>query len=636
MSPASASAVPANAAGAQPELAAILHAGFAVDPCRAAVIEGSRVLDYAGMLESVERLASGLSAAGMRPDDVVAFTAQRDLQTLQLLVAILLAGGACLPLDANYPPARLADMLADARPGWLVTPEHSRMPFADVEGMRHCSVDALLSASGTASGARSLLPSGGELAYVLFTSGSSGRPKGVAMPSAVLARLTAWHVAHPRLGHAACTLQFAPLGFDVCFQEICSTFAAGGTLVLPSDAERRDPFALLALLERHRVERLFLPYVALQALAEAVAAGGVFPSGLRDVISAGEQLRVTPAIRALFKGLPGSILHNHYGPTETHVVTAFELSGDPEAWPELPPIGRPLPHVRVRVADAQGREVAAREEGELLLGGDCLAAGYIRQPERTAERFVGIDGARWYRSGDGVCERTDGMLEYLGRLDAQIKIDGYRVEPAEIEAVLCRHAEVAEAVVVAAGPEQGKRLIAHVVPRNPERDDAELVRELAAHCRSVLADYLVPHMIRVRPALPLTASGKIDRRMLAAEEDHADAGWKWPASGGGLQEQLRSLWQHLLDIEALDVHANVFDLGARSLTVVRAITELHAHGFRNLSAARIYEYPSVEKLAAFLQSGDGVESDAAGDARTRGEHQRAALARFGPRARGRP
>jgi acyl-coenzyme A synthetase/AMP-(fatty) acid ligase/aryl carrier-like protein len=448
------------------------------------------------------------------------------------------------------------------------------------------------------------------------------------MRSHALAALIDWHARHPRLGTAARTLQFAPFGFDVSFQEMLSTFACGGTLVVADDEVRRDPWKLLALLNGERIERMFLPVAALHALAEAVAAGGQKPAALRDVITAGEQLRITPAVRALFAALPDCVLHNHYGPTETHVVTAHELRGDPQAWPELPPIGNALPHVRTRVADAGLAPAPRGEEGELLLGGDCLAVGYLHRDRLTAERFIHLDGARWYRTGDRVRERADGVFEYLGRLDEQIKLDGYRIEPAEVESVLVRHATVVQAAVVLSEGTQGKRLVAHVVARAGSGDQATLRAQWRAHCLAQLPKWMVPQDFVLHAALPHTASGKLDRRALAREGGQAPIAWPEHAP---LREQLRALWAQLLDRPDLDADANLFDEGARSLTVVRALTELRRHGFDAVSAAHLYEHPSAAAQAAWLAAAAGAAAEQA--ARMRGAHasgvvQRAALARF--------
>lgn len=649
---------PANAAGPPATgatLLAPLFAHAAAMPAAPAVDDGALSLDRSTLVDAAQRVAGALHAAGVRSGDIVAVPARRSPETIVSLLAIVACGAAYLPLDPDFPPARLAAMREDAAPRFALGRAADRAWLAPDLGW----ID---SGAAAASPARLAEPVAGEIAYVLFTSGSTGRPKGVAMRSAAVAHLIDWHRAHPRLGRPARTLQFAPLGFDVSFQEIFSTLATGGSLVLPAESERRDPYALLERLAHARVERLFLPYVGLQALAEAAAAGGTVPRDLRDVITAGEQLRITPAIRRLFGTLPGAVLHNHYGPTETHVVTAHELDGDPERWPELPPIGVSLPHVWMRIVDAAPGEPAAGTvslaappasaagprlsgstgegrssqppaagvaEGELLLGGDCLAAGYINRPELTAERFIESGGARWYRSGDRVRRRGDGVFEYLGRLDEQIKLHGFRIEPAEIEAALCRHPAVAEAAVVAAAGAGGQRLVAHVVPRDPRSRQPALAAELAAHCATILADYLVPQAFVVHAALPLTTSGKIDRRALARDGETDTLRWLEDAP---LRDQLLALWAQLLGLATLDAHANLFDHGARSLLVVRALTELRRHGIV-LSAVQVYEHPSVAAQADLL--GAAPESRAAdAGAAARAAAQRAAFARFGPRAGG--
>ncbi|MGN6518530.1 MAG: non-ribosomal peptide synthetase [Dokdonella sp.] len=593
----------------------LVHARYATPALRAA--EGE--LDYPALFARAAAHAQALRAAGVVDGDVVALPAQRSAEAVATILACIARGAAYLPLDLDFPATRITAMLEDARPRCFHGAADARVPAAL----------ARVPPPGDASAPPLRDDVAGELAYVLFTSGSTGRPKGVAMRSAAVAALIGWHCAHPRLGLPARTLQFAPLGFDVSFQEIFSTLASGGCLVLPTEAERRDPYALLALLERERVERLFLPYVGLQALAEAFAAGGSLPRALRDVVTAGEQLRITPAIRALFAALPGTVLHNHYGPTETHVVTAHELAGDPAAWPELPPIGAPLPHVRVRIVDAALAPLADGTEGELLLGGECLAAGYIHRAELTAERFVELDGERWYRTGDRARIDADGVLECFGRVDEQLKIDGFRVEPAEIETVLCRHPALAEAVVVAADTAGGRRLVAHVVARDARIDATALADELRAHCAASLADYLVPHAIVSHAVLPLTASGKIDRRALAAAPAGGALRWR---DGAPLQNQLLDLWKQLLGVDDLDVEANLFDHGARSLLVVRALTELRRHG-HVLSVAQAYEHPTVAAQARALTVAIAPVAAIAGE-RARGDAQRAAFARFGTRPGG--
>ncbi|MEA2694421.1 MAG: hypothetical protein QOJ16_3808 [Acidobacteriota bacterium] len=450
-------------------------------PRAVAVRSGEVTLRYGELNTQANRLARQLRAAGVSPEARVGILAERSPLMLVAILATLKAGGAYVPLDPTYPPERLAFMLEDAGTKVLLTdlPRAALPPWAD--GLPVLAIEATKERdeegeedgeSNPESGA-----SGENLAYVLYTSGSTGRPKGVAMPHRVLANLLAWQRGVlPAAG--ARTLQFAHLGFDVSFQEIFSTLGEGGELVIADDAARREPDRLLRLLADERIERLFVPPVALLQLAE-VAAGGP-PLVLRDVITAGEQLRVTPALVRWFQELPGCTLHNHYGPTEGHVVSFFRLTGPPAEWPELPPIGRPLDGVRLYLLDRQLRVVPAVIAGELYLGGAVPARGYLGRPGLTAERFVpdavsGVPGTRLYRTGDLARFHADGVVQFLGRADDQVKVRGFRIEPGEIESVLTAYPGVAEAAVLAREDRRpgDRRLVAYIVA-NPVPDAREL------------------------------------------------------------------------------------------------------------------------------------------------------------------
>ena len=590
-------------------------------PKTVAIRAGSKEMEYSTLVGMTNRFTAALRRVGMQRNDVIGLAVDREPETVALMLGVLQGGGACLPLDTSYPLGRLDAMLTDARPRFVVGSEsnHGRLT-ARAPWVSREELTSVSSHPGDAEP--------GEMAYVLFTSGSTGRPKGVAMRTSVVSSLISWQAGHPRLGKAARTLQFAPLSFDVSFQEILSTLATGGTLVLPSEAERKDPFALLELIASERIERLFLPYVVLHALAEAVGTGGAFPATLHDVVSSGERLRITPAIRSLFSALPNCLLHNHYGPTETHVVTSLELSDDPSAWPELPTIGWPLPYVRVRIVDHDLNPASPGAEGELLLGGDCLAAGYIHHPELTDERFIELDGSRWYRTGDLAAYLSDGEIVYLGRLDDQIKLNGFRIEPAEIESTLCRHEAVGETAVVVAVREQREQLIAHVAPRVGHAGD-NLAKRLLSYCEAQLPAHLIPQRIVIHEKLPLNPNGKIDRRALS--RGSVAPSMSWPENQP-IERQLAVLWTRLLGLTDINPDANFFDLGARSVTVVDALTELRRHGFSQLNATHIYEHPSIALLSKFL-TGPREAPGLALPAQERAERQRAALSRFKPDGR---
>ena len=540
-------------------------------------------LSYGELLHAVDALVAQLKAAGFKAGDRIGIAATRSSHAIVAILSAVDAGMGYVPFDLSYPAERLQAMLQDAQP---------RAVLGD-----HAALTSLRELVGTfptleqpAPRSERLHASADDLAYVLFTSGSTGRPKGVAMGTAPLAHLIQFHAEHPRLGQAARTLQFAPLSFDVHFQEIFSTLACAGTLVMLAESVRRDPAQLQAALVGLGIERVFMPYVALQMIAEASRES--VPHALLDVVSAGEQLQITPAIRSLFARLPQAVLHNHYGPTETHVVVAHEIPGTADQWPEIPPIGVALPHVRLALREPQTHTITLEDTGELLLGGETLAHGYLGRPELTAERFLEqVDGlqGRWYATGDLVRRDANDNYTYLGRADQQLKVDGFRIEPGEIELALMAHPAVKDAVVTAPDlPGIGKQLVAHIVLR-----DGVDASGLRAHLRGRLPEYMVPVRFVELAQLPITPSGKIDRRNLPLPQIETSA----PA-GGDPAQVIRSLWQELLGTADIGSDQNLFDLGARSLLVLRFVTRLKDMGVTGITVADVYDRPTLAGITA--------------------------------------
>ncbi len=617
-------ATPTASSSPPPALRTWLRDAARRHPERAALETPEGTLDYAALVRAVDALSDELRAAHVVAGDRLAIAASRTASTVVAIAAAVDAGVAYVPLDLAYPAERLSAMLEDARPRAVVGEEGALAELRSLVG----EVPSLARPAPATGEVHAAAP---DLAYVLFTSGSTGRPKGVAMGAAPLDHLTRWHARHPRLGLPARTLQFAPLSFDVHFQEIFSTWACGGTLVMLPERERRDPSLLHAALVKHRIERVFVPYVALSLIAEAC--GSAVPPALRDVISAGEQLQVTPAIRAMFERLDGAELHNHYGPTESHVVTAFELRGDPRSWPEIPPIGVALPHVELALVTPGTRTVTHGDTGELLLGGDTLAHGYLARPELSAERFVseveGLPG-RWYLTGDLVRRDGAGVCTYLGRADQQLKVDGFRIEPGEIELCLLTHEAVREAVVTAPEiPGVGRQLIAHVVLRAAL---PELGAALRGHVRAHLPEYMVPVRFVALERLPTTPSGKLDRKGLplpAPEPALAGA-----TLGADPIEVVRGLWKELLGVSSLGDDDNVFELGARSLLVLRFVARLTDHALSGLSVADVYDRPTVAGMAASLTGAARRAAPGHARRRERGTSDRIALVGMATRTAG--
>ena len=377
------------------------------------------------------------------------------------VLAILKSGAAYVPIDPNYPTDRIAFMLEDSAAPVLLTQEALAEKLPDTNAMMVCLESADWTELGTAN-----LDAAGESVYAIYTSGSTGQPKGVELTHAGLANLIQWQCSQPGLLEPARTLQFASLSFDVSFQEFFTTWSQGGTVVLVDEELRRDLPRLAKFIADDGVERIYLPYAALQPLADSIATANA-GYRVKDVIVAGEQLQVTPPIKAMFTALGNARLHNQYGPSETHVVTAYTLAGNPQEWMPLPPIGTPVANTRCYVLNEDRQPVPVGVPGELYISGIQVAKGYIHRPELSRERFLPDPfnpGQRMYRTGDRVRYLADGNIEYLGRTDDQVKWRGFRIEPGEIEARLADHPAVRQAaVLLREDTPADKRLVAYLV-----------------------------------------------------------------------------------------------------------------------------------------------------------------------------
>ncbi|HEY3668969.1 MAG TPA: amino acid adenylation domain-containing protein, partial [Polyangiaceae bacterium] len=568
-----------------------------VAPASLAVSFEARSLSYRELDDRANRLARFLVSQGVAPDAVVAICGERSPELMVAVLAVLKAGACYLPLDANYPSERLAFMLEDSRASFLI---RQRGLSVDLPAQRPPELEiypelGLLHEGDAARLGLRHQPDG--LAYAIYTSGSTGKPKGVAMVHRALDNLIEWQLSDSAVRGPVATLQFAPLSFDVHFQELFSTWCSGGRLVLVREAARLEMLELLSLIERERVERLFLPFIALQSLADIAVAHERLPACLREVITAGEQLQITRAVAEFFTRLPQARLFNHYGPSETHVVTSLRLEGDPKSWPALPSIGYALPNVTLAIVDDNGQVVAPGAEGELFIGGIALARGYLFREALTAERFVVRDGARYYRTGDLVKELGNGEIQFLGRLDGQVKVRGYRIELGEIEVALSAHPAVKEAAVSVheRGPGD-KRLIAYLV-LEPGADIAKL-RELIAER---LPDYMMPSAFIPLAALPRTPSGKVDKRALPAPTRTRPAlSAEYVAPSGELEPVLAQIWSELLAVDGLGAKDPFFELGGNSLLALRAVAETQRRLGKALPIVRFFEHPTIAEQAAYL------------------------------------
>ncbi|MET0646544.1 MAG: amino acid adenylation domain-containing protein [Pyrinomonadaceae bacterium] len=561
-----------------------------------------RQLSYRELSERADRVAHRLRELGVAADSRVGVCVERGLQTAVAVLGVLKAGGAYVPLDPAYPTDRLAFMLKDS--GCTVMLTGGQQPAGLTEtGARVLSLDEDWHHLPDVDERHAHAPVHPDsLAYVIYTSGSTGRPKGVAMQHRALVNLIRWQLSE--LPDPARTLQFASLSFDVSFQEMFSTWCAGGTLLLVSDELRRDPHALLSFMSERRVERIFLPFVYLQHLAEAYAEGGPEPESLREIVTAGERLEVTAQIARLC-GRVRCRLHNHYGPTETHAATAHTLSGAPNEWPLLPPVGRPITNAQVYLLDRRLRPVPIGVAGEVYIGGAGVSRGYMERPGLTAERFIpdpfGAEaGGRLYRTGDLARHLSSGEIEFLGRADSQVKVRGYRIELGEVEATLRRHPLVLHAAVGTAGEGASKRLVAYVVPS--QKSDPP-VAELQRWLREQLPEYMTPADWVVLDELPLTASGKVNRAALPEPAAPGrDTGRSFLAARTPIEEVISAIWRQVLGAERVGRDDNFFRLGGHSLLATKVVARVREAFGVELPVRALFESPTLAEFSARVES----------------------------------
>ncbi|MDF5715053.1 MAG: amino acid adenylation domain-containing protein [Rhizonema sp. NSF051] len=593
-----------------------------------AVVYEHESLTYHQLNSRANFLAHYLQALGVGPEVLVGICMDRSLEMVVGLLGILKAGGAYVPLDPAYPTERLAFMLEDTQISVLLTqarlveslpPHQAQVVCLDTqwEEIAFHSEENPISAVTS-----------DNLAYVIYTSGSTGRPKGVAMSHRPLSNLIIWQLESSTLPIGARTLQFAPVSFDVCFQEIFSTWCSGGTLVLITEQVRVDALLLLHFLTDQEINRLFLPFAALQQLASVADAHRTVVPTLREIITAGEQLQITRQIANWLTKLQNCTLHNQYGPSESHVVTAFTLTGSPSDWAALPPIGRPISNTQIYLLDSQMQRVPSAVPGELYIGGIALARSYFKRPDLTTERFIpnpfsSSSEARLYKTGDLARYLPDGQIEFLGRSDDQVKIRGFRIELGEIEVAIAAYPVVRQAVVVAREVVPGeKRLVAYIVPtskKSPPDEQSkqaqlqteqisqqqnlssQLVPQLRSYLKARLPDYMLPSAFVVLEAFPVTKSGKVDRRALPEpQRSRPELETVLVRPQSDAEQLIAKVWLELLQLEGVGIHDNFFDLGGNSLLLNQISHKLAEIFGVKLSIVEMFQYPTIYSLAQRL------------------------------------
>ncbi|MGW8391850.1 amino acid adenylation domain-containing protein [Pseudoduganella sp. HUAS MS19] len=556
-------------------------------PGAPALVFGEEALSYAELNRRANRLAHRLIRLGVKPEDKVAIAIERSVEMVVAMLAILKAGGAYVPLDLEYPAERLAYMIDDSGVGLLLTQRRVRGRLPDTIAVPVLELEPGLAVELDSEPAHDpeVAVHDENLAYVIYTSGSTGRPKGATIRHRSLASCMTWMQRTYGLTPADTVLHKAPFGFDVSAWEIFWPLTAGVRLVVAAPGDQRDPERITALIRRHQVTTLnFVPAMLQAFLAHE---GIENETRLRYVICGGEAMPAATQAEAL-RRLAGVSLQNLYGPTETTIhVTQWTCRDDGQA---LVPIGRPIAETTAYVLDESLGLVPRGVAGELYIGGDLLGRGYLGRAGLTAERFVadpfGARGGRLYRTGDLVRWNAEGQIEYLGRIDHQVKIRGLRIELGEVEAALLAQPELREAVVVARDSPAGTRLVAYVSAKAGQAADPAVLRGKLGRA---LPDYMVPGLIMALPSLPLNANGKVDRKALPEPAFLPERDYEPPQ--GPQEEALAVLWAEVLGVPRVGRHDNFFELGGHSLLALKLVQRMREHpgvagpGLRELFAA---------------------------------------------------
>ena len=567
-------------------------------PAALALTWDGQQLSYGELNRKANQLAHYLRALGVGPEALVAIVLERSLDLVVSMLAVLKAGGAYVPLDPAYPQERLEFMVADAEALVLLTESSLLKRLADVRATTVCLDQEWEEIAAAAEQNPISGVDARNLAYVIYTSGSTGQPKGVEISHAALSNLIHWHQQSFEVTAQDRASQVAGVGFDACVWELWPYLTAGASIHLVPEESRLVAMKLRDWLVASEITISFVPTPLTESL---LSMSWPAEMSLRVLLTGGDQLRVYGK-----EDLRCAVVNN-YGPTENTVVTTSGVVRSEVREGQLPTLGRPIANTEVYLLTPQGQPQPAGVSGELYLGGAGLARGYHNQPALTADRFVphpfsAEPGARLYRTGDLARYLPNGEIEFLGRVDEQVKLRGFRIELGEIETVLQQHAAVREAVVIVREDvAKQKELVGYVVAQEGVTITSS---ELRQHLRERLPDYMVPSWMVWLTELPLTPNGKIDRRALPAPQKQG-VSEKLVSPRNTLELKLVQCWEQLFGFGPIGVKDNFFDLGGHSLLAVPMVTMAEKSLGRKIPLALLFQEPTIERMARALQQQTG-------------------------------
>ncbi len=570
---------------------------------KTALVYNGLSMSYSELNKRANQLAAYLRKKGVRRETVVALIASRSFEMVIGLLGILKAGGAVLPVNPGYPSDYINEILKDSGSRYIVKHLDGENDANTVfsQGLSNFETIDLNFKEINNEKCENLKPVNqpGDLLYIIYTSGTTGKPKGVMLEHRNLINLINYQRNETDIDFD-CVLQFASIGFDVSFQEIFSCLLSGGKLLLISDKDRTDVLKLLGLIEKEKLTTLFLPPAFLELLFNEQEYIKDFPGSVRHIVSAGDRLYISKSLRDYIKKT-GTTLHNHYGPSETHVVTALSIDPAREI-SDFPSIGKPITGRAIYIMNKHQKLMPPGISGELHIGGENLGRGYRGNTKLTEEKFVPDPfnpKQKIYKSGDMARWLPDGSIEFLGRIDRQVKIRGYRIEPAEIEKALEICDKVKKAAVVPFDGKEGRCLCAYVVS-----EDGVTEGNLKSFLSKRLPAFMIPaHFVSVSD-IPVNYNGKVDIKALP--EPHKTApngkGYDNGLPSDNTEKKLLEIWREVLESSEIGVNDDFFELGGHSLKAIKLMHRIKTAFKRELPVSTILNYPTVKKISRLLRS----------------------------------
>ena len=583
-------------------------------PLSVAVVFEDQQLTYRELNKRANQLAHHLRSLGVKPEVLVGICVERSLDMVIGLLAILKAGGAYVPLDPNYPKERLAYMLEDSQTRVLLTQQYLLESLPSHQAQVVCidsNWEQIASESTENPASKTKIDN---LVYVIYTSGSTGKPKGAMNSHKGICNRLLWMQDSYQLTSADAVLQKTPFSFDVSVWEFFWTLITGARLVVAQPEGHRDPNYLVNLIRKQRVTTLHFVPSMMQAFLEAE--GLEKCQSLVRIIASGEAL---PAqLQERFFSRLNAQLHNLYGPTEAAVdVTYWQCKKDNLSDQSIVPIGQPIANIQIHILDKYLKPVPMGVTGEVYIGGVGVARGYLNRPDLSAEKFIpnpfSTQATRLYKTGDLARYLPSGDIEYIGRINNQVKVRGFRIELGEIEAVISQYPGVRETVVVVKEDlANSQRIVAYVVA---QIEQTLAISELRNFLELKLPNYMVPAAFVTLESLPLTPNGKVDRKALPIPDQvrpELEAVYLPPQTE--VERTIANIWQEILCIEEIGIHDNFFELGGNSLLLIQVHSKLQKI-YQQLSLVDIFQYPTINYLAKYLTQKQDREKSVKDNAR---------------------